>query len=94
MVLNIYCVLDLFTKYALVKPLRDKKKVKTVLSDFIEVINKSKRKRNKLWTDQGRKLYNNLMQKWLDNNDTLIYSTHNEDKSVVASRFTRTLRCL
>ena len=94
MVLNIYCVLDLFTKYALVKPMRDKKKVKTVLSDFIEVINKSKRKRNKLWTDQGRKLYNNLMQKWLDNNDTLIYSTHNEDKSVVASRFTRTLRCL
>ena len=26
------------------------------------------------------------MQKWLDHNDDLIYSTNNEDKSIVAER--------
>ena len=29
-----------------------------------------------------KKVYNSLMQKWLDDNDILIYSTHNEVKSV------------
>ena len=32
------------------------------------------------------------MQKWLDNNDILMYSTHNEGKSVVAERFIKTLK--
>ena len=35
-------------------------------------------KLNKLWLHQGRELYNNLMQKWLDNNVVEIYSTYNE----------------
>ena len=32
------------------------------------------------------------MQKWLDDNDILIYFTHNESKSVVAERFIKTLK--
>ena len=32
------------------------------------------------------------MQEWLDNNDILIYSTHNEGKSVIAEKFIRTLK--
>ena len=32
------------------------------------------------------------MQKWLDGNDILMYSKHNEGKSVVAESFTRTLK--
>ena len=32
------------------------------------------------------------MQKWLDDNDILIYLTHNEGKSVVAERFVSTLK--
>ena len=32
------------------------------------------------------------MQKWLDKNEILIYSTHNEGKSVVAERFMKTLK--
>ena len=32
------------------------------------------------------------MQEWLDNNDFLMYSTHNEGKSVIAERFTKTLK--
>ena len=33
-----------------------------------------------------------LCQKWLDDNDILMYSTHNEGKSVVAERFIKILR--
>ena len=32
------------------------------------------------------------MQKWLDDKDILMYSTHNEGKSAVAERFKRTLK--
>ena len=31
------------------------------------------------------------MPKWLDDNDILMYSTHNESKSVFTERFIRTL---
>ena len=37
-------------------------------------------KPNKLCIDQGKEVYNNLMQKWLDENDILMYSNHNEGK--------------
>ena len=46
-------VIDVFTKYAWVKPLKDKKG-KTVLNAFIEIVNESNRKPDKLWVDQGR----------------------------------------
>ena len=47
------CVTDDFTKYALVKSLKDKKG-ETVLNAFIEMVNESNRKQNKLWVDQGK----------------------------------------
>ena len=47
------CVIDVFTKYAWVKPLKDKKG-KTVLNSFIKIVNESNSKPNKLWIDQGR----------------------------------------
>ena len=47
------CVIDVFTKFAWVKPLKDEKG-KTVLNAFTEIVNESNRKPNKLWVDQGR----------------------------------------
>ena len=32
------------------------------------------------------------MQEWLDNNDILIYYKHNEENSVIAERFIKTLK--
>ena len=32
------------------------------------------------------------MQEWLGNKDILMYSTHNEGKSVIAEKFIRTLK--
>ena len=47
------CVIDLFTKYAWVKPLKDRKD-DTVLNTFIKIVNESTRAPNKLWVDQER----------------------------------------
>ena len=91
MVKCLSCVIDAFTKYARMKPFEDKKR-KTVLIVFIKIVNQSNRKPNKLWVDQGREIYNKLMEEWLDNNDDLMYSTHNEGKSVIAERFIKTLK--
>ena len=79
-----------FTKYEWIKPLKDKK-CKTVLNPFI-VVNESNRKPNKLWIDRGREFFNILIQEWLKNNDILMYSTHNEVKTVITERFTKTLK--
>ena len=49
------CITDVFTKYAWVKPLNDKK-CKAVVNVFIEIVNESNRKPNKCWVDQGKKL--------------------------------------
>ena len=86
------CVIDVSTKHAWVKPLKDKKG-KTVLSvSFIDIVDESSRKPNKSWVDQGREFYNKLMQEWSRNNGILMYCTHNEDKSVIAERFIKTLK--
>ena len=41
---------------------------------------------------KGRKLYNKRMQEWLDNNDILMYSRHNEGTSVISERFMKILK--
>ena len=53
--------IDVFNKYAWVKSLKDEK-VKTVLNAFIKILNEFDRKTNKLWIDQGRYFYNQLLQ--------------------------------
>ena len=63
-------VIDVFTKYAWVKPLKIKK-AKTVHHGFIEITIESKDKQIKLWVDQG-KFYSNFMQKQLEDNDILM----------------------
>ena len=56
------CVIDVFTKYPSVKPLKDKN-AKTVLHSFVEIVKESKRQRNKLLVDQGRKFCSSHIQK-------------------------------
>ena len=85
------CVIDVFAKCAWVKPLKDKKD-KKALNAFMEMVNDSNRKPNKFWVDQGRDFLNKLMQEWVDNNDILMYSTHNEGKLVIAERFIKTVK--
>ena len=46
------CVNDLFSKYAFVVPLKDKKRI-SIVNAFQSILNKSKRKPNKIWVDKG-----------------------------------------
>ena len=85
------CVIDLFSKYALVVPLKDKKGI-SILNVFNKIIKQSERKPNKIWVDQGGEFYNNVFKKWLLDNDIIMYSTYNKGKSVVAEIFIKTLK--
>ena len=70
-------MIDVFTKYAWAKPLKDKKS-KTVLNAFIKIVNEANCKPNKSRVHQGREFYSKLMQGCLDNNNILMYSADNE----------------
>ena len=93
------CVIDIFSKYALVVPLKDKKDI-SIVTAFQKILKESDRseakskgrKPNKIWVDKGSEFYNNSFKKWLKDNDIEMHSIHNEGKSVVAERFIRTLK--
>ena len=84
------CVIDFFSKYAWVVPLKDKKGA-SIVNAFQKILKESDRKPNKIWVDKGSEFYNSSFKKWLKGNDIEMYSIHNEGKSVVAERFIRTL---
>ena len=65
------CTTDLYSKYAFVIPLKDKKGISTV-NAFNKIIKQSKRKLNKIWIDQGGEFYNNVFKKWLSDNDIIL----------------------
>ena len=51
------CVIDIFSKYAWVVPLKDKKGISIV--NAFQKIEESDRKPNKIWVDKGSEFYNN-----------------------------------
>ena len=85
------CAIDLFSKYAFVVPLKDKKGI-SITNAFNKIINQSNREPNKIRVDQGGEFYNYVFKKWLSDNDIIMYSTFNEGKPVVVERFIRTLK--
>ena len=85
------CVIDTFSKYAWVVPLKDKTGI-SIVNAFQKILDKSGCKPNKIWVDNGSEFYNNSFKKWLKDNDIEMYLIHNEGKSVVAERFIRTLK--
>ena len=85
------CVIDIFSKYAWVVTLKDKKGV-SIVNAFQSILDDSKRKPNKIWVDKESEFYNRSMKSWLQDNDIVLYSTHIEGKSVVVERFIKTLK--
>ena len=85
------CVIDIFSKYAWVISLKDKKGI-NVVNGFQKILKEYNRKPNKIWVDKVSEFYNNCFKKWLKDNDIEMYSIHNEGKSVVTERFIRTLK--
>ena len=62
------CVIDIFSKYAWVAPLKNKKGF-SIVNAFPKILDKSGRKTNKIWVDKETKVYNNSFKKWLKDND-------------------------
>ena len=58
------CAVDIFSKYAWVVPLKDKKGV-SIVNAFQSILDDSKRKPDKIWVDKGREFYNE-MKSWLE----------------------------
>ena len=58
------CVIDSFSKYALVVPLKDKKGA-SIVAAFQSILKQSNRKPNKIWVDKGSEFYNTFFKKWL-----------------------------
>ena len=70
------CIIDIFSKYAWVVPLKDKKGI-SIVKAFQIILKQSNRKPNKIWVDKGSEFYNAYFKKWLRDNDIVMYSTHN-----------------
>ena len=85
------CVIDLFSRYAWVIPLKNKNG-ETIVEEFKKILDDSNRKPNKIWVDHGSEFYNNKCKSFLKENDIEMYSTFNERKSVIAERFIKTLK--
>ena len=85
------CIIDLFSKYAWVIPIKDKKGI-SIVNAFKKILSYSNRKPNKIWVDQGSEFYNKSFKCFLKINNIEMYSKYNEGKSVVAEGFIRTLR--
>ena len=59
------CVMNVSTKYAWVKPFKYKIG-KTVLNVFLEIVNESNRKPNKIYLDQGREYYARIVRQYFN----------------------------
>ena len=57
------CVIDIFSKYAWVIPLKDKKGI-SIVNAFQKTLREShQRKPNKIWVDEESEFYNNSFKK-------------------------------
>ena len=84
------CAIDLFSKYAWIVPIKDKKG-SSIVNAFKKILSDLNRKPNKISVDQGSEFYNNILKDFAKINYIEMYSTYNEGKSVVAEKFIRTL---
>ena len=82
--------IDIFSKFAFVIPLKDKKGI-TIKESLQRIFRK--RKPKFLWTDDGKEFHNNQVNDLLEKNNIKLYSTNNSEiKSSVIERFNRTFK--
>ena len=85
-------VIDVFSKFAWVEPLKQKTG-KCLVKSFANILKKSKRSPKALQTDKGTEFVNKFFQKWLKDKKIHFFTTHNEEtKACVVERFNRTLK--
>ena len=86
----IFTIIDNHTKYAWAIPLKDKSGKGTTIA-LKSLIEKEKRKPQKVWSDRGKEFYNTTFLHYLKEQNIQIYSTNSDLKAVFVERFNRTL---
>ena len=86
----ILTVMDIFSRYACVRVTKTKDKI-TIANAFEDIITKSGRKCNKLWTDNGGEFFNNHFEQMLKRLKIIRHTTQSELKAILIERFTKTL---
>ena len=84
------CTINLFSKYAWIILVKDKKGT-SIVNTFQKIITKG-RKPNKTWVDQGSQFCNQSFKDVLKGGNIGMYSTYNEEKYVVAERSITTIK--
>ena len=79
-------VIDTFSKYGWIVPLKDKKG-ETIVKALKEIFKESGRRPDKLWTDKGREFFNKDVRDLV-----YLYATENEEKSSIVERWIRTMK--
>ena len=79
-------VIDTFSKYGWIVPLKNKK-AQTIVKALKEIFKESGRRPDKLWTDKGREFFNKDVRDLV-----YLYATENEEKSSIAERWIRTMK--
>ena len=82
--------IDVFSKYAWVVPLKNRKGLSLV--DAFKTILISGRKPEKIITDQGTEFFNKHFKALLKDENIELYNTYNETKASVVERLIRTLK--
>ena len=85
----ILVVLDVFSRYAWARPLKDKTAPVTARA-FQDILLSSSPK--KLWCDQGTEFTGAAFKRLLREHNIILYHTFNDVKASIAERFIRTLR--
>ena len=82
--LSLIAVIDVFSKYGYLVPLKDKtgKFVASALKTIFK-----ERQPEKMWVDKGKEFYNRDVKELIE-----LYSTENEEKSSVVERWIRTMK--
>ena len=60
---SLLCFIDIFSKYAWVIPLKDKKGT-SIVNVFQKILKESNRRPNKIWVDKGSEFYKSSFKKW------------------------------
>ena len=84
-------VIDVFSKYGRIKPLRDKK-TETVSKAFDDIFKSSKRLPKMLWTDIGSEYIGKHFKEFLKSAGIQLYHIENEEKSSVVERWNKTMK--
>ena len=85
-------VIDVFSKYLWVRPLKNKTTMAHSLVEAFKSILSGKRKTEKLRTDKGTEFINAPFQQYLKKKGIEFHTANNEPKAAVVERVNRTLK--